>query len=393
MNPTKERALIFSFTFMAFMLGTTEYLIVGLLPNVANSLKITLALAGSLVSGFAIAYAIGAPIVMTAVSRLPKRSSILSLMVLIILFNLLCAVSPSFGVLLFIRMITGIMCGVAISLAISLSSDVISSENRGKAISYILSGFAISNVLGVPLGNLVGQYFEWPAAFVLVAILGLVAFILNFIYVPRHYTKTNISLQDQVGLLKNGRVILAFLIPVLGISAIFVIYTYITPILEDIMHISKESVSIVLLVYGIAAIVSSWLGGKVATGNAIGKLRFVFIIQAIIFASFSLTASLPVLGLLSLFLIGGVSYILNTTTQLYLIDLAARYSPKAKDLAASLNASAANFGIAIGAAIGGFVADNIGLIHLPWVASILSLGACVLTAWSYHLDTFSKKVI
>ncbi|AJY74383.1 MFS transporter [Paenibacillus beijingensis] len=392
MSSKRENALIFSFTFMAFVLGTTEYVIVGLLSEVSESFGITVAKAGALVSGFAIAYAIGTPVVMAAASRFPKRGAILTAIGLVLLFNLFSALSPTYGLLLFTRIITAVVCGFAVSQAISVASDAVSIGKRGGAISSILGGFAIANVLGVPIGTYVGQHFEWPAAFVLTALMALIALFLNYIYIPRQLPKAGkISLKDQVGLLTNGRIILAFLIPVLGIGAVFEIYTYITPLLSDVMHVPQRYISWILLVYGLASIVSNWLGGKAAAGNAVSKMRFVLLAQAIVFALFSLTAPIPVLGLICLVLVAGVSYMLNAAAQLYLIDLANRYFPGAKDLAASLLPSAANIGIAGGAAIGGAAAEQAGLIHLPWIAGVMALTACGIAVISCRLDVRSRS--
>lgn len=391
MKAINERALIISFTFMAFVLGTTEYIIVGLLTEISVSLGITLATAGSLVSGFAIAYAIGTPILVTVFSRFSKKNTILTAIVLIILFNLLSSMSGSFPVLMITRILTAVLCGLAISLSISVASNVITPANRGKAISYILGGFAIANVFGVPIGTFVGQHLEWPAAFILTAVTGAVSLVLNWMYVPQQLAQKAGPLREQLRILANGRILLAFMIPVLGVGAIFCIYTYVTPILEEIMGVPSTSVSWVLLVYGLATIASNWMGGKVATGNAIGKLRVVLLIQALIYATFSLTAPVPVLGMISLIMIGSVSYMLNATSQLYLIDLAVEYSPSARDFASSLSPVAANIGIAWGAALGGVVVENAGLIHLPWVAGIVALAALGVTALSYRLKMQSEK--
>lgn len=143
MTTVNERGLVFSFTFMAFLLGTTEYIIVGLLSEIAESLQITLAVAGSLVSGFAIAYAVGTPILMTIASRLPKKKTIQGTIVLIILFNLFSAGSDTFGLLMFTRIATAVLCGLAISLSLSAVSEVVAPVNQGSSVSYILGDLAL----------------------------------------------------------------------------------------------------------------------------------------------------------------------------------------------------------------------------------------------------------
>lgn len=158
MKTTRQNALIFSFTFMAFILGTTEYIIVGLLSEISSSLGVTLATAGGLVSGFAISYAIGTPIMMSLCSRVPKRITILVSLVLILLLNLWSAVTGTYSMLLVTRIVTAILCGFVLSVAITVANEAVDQEKRGKAIATILSGFAIANVFGVPIGTFVGQF-------------------------------------------------------------------------------------------------------------------------------------------------------------------------------------------------------------------------------------------
>lgn len=391
-SSSRQNALVLSFTVMAFILGTTEYIIVGLLSEISGSLGVTLATAGALVSGFAISYAIGTPVMMALCSRFPKRITILVSLVSILLLNLWSAAAGSYGMLLVTRIITAVLCGFVLSVAITVASETVDSKKRGKAIATILSGFAIANVLGVPIGTIVGQHFTWHAAFILNGILAGLAIVLNYLFIPRGLPKpVPSSLKDQIGLLTNGRIILAFLIPVMGVGAVFVMYTYITPILEQIMNIPKSSVSGVLFVYGIATIISNWIGGKVATGNAVGKLRIVFLIQALVYVAFSLTAPISIAGMFVLILLAGMSSIVSAPAQLYLIDLASRFAPKTKDLAASLNPVASNLGIAGGSAIGGLVAQYGGLLSLPVASAILAMMALVVAAICFSLDHRQDK--
>lgn len=385
MRTMNERGIVFAFTFMAILLGTTEYIIVGLLSEIAASLRITLAVAGSLVSGFAIAYAVGTPILMTLVSRLPKKLTILGTIALIIVFNLFSAVSDTYGLLLFTRIATAVLCGLAISLSLSAVSEVVAPANQGKAVSYILGGFGIANVLGVPIGTFVGQHFEWQAAFVLTALMGAAALVLNAIVIPNNLSNTKGSLKEQLSLLTNGRIVLAFMIPMLGTAAVFSIYTYIRPLMDKVMDVPAASTSWILLVYGLATIFSTWIGGRVASGNALGRLRIVFLIQTAVYVLFFFAAPVPVLGLIFLLLSACVSNILNVTAQLYLIELSVEHSPASRDFAASLNPVAANTGIAGGSAIGGLVVGAGGLSSLPWTAAVIALAAFAVTAISYRL--------
>lgn len=386
MSTKQENALIFAFTYMAFILGTTEYAIVGLLPEIGLDLNVSLATSGILVSGFAIAYAIGTPLILGAVNNMYKRPIILTALFLLSVLNLVSWWVSSFAVLLLLRIGIAVLCGLTLSLAVSVCNDFIRHERRGNAVSLIIGGFSIANVLGVPIGTLIGHHYKWSDAFVFVAAMGLLALLLIIYCLPKHTLPIQSSLKNQVRLFVHPRITLAFFIPVIGISSIFAIYTYITPILEQVLHVSKNQVSLYLLLYGAATIVSNIIGGQVASGNSIPKVKNVLLILSGIYLFFGLTISLPVLGITGLLMIGVVSYSINAPTQLYLIDLTSRLLPEAKDFSASLMPIAANIGIAAGSFIGGLVVDYGSLSALPWISLALGLAACALTALSYHLD-------
>lgn len=387
----KEKGLIFAFTFMAFILGTTEYVIVGLLSEIAGEFGVTLATAGILISGFALAYAIGTPLILSVLGHLPKRFLLLTGITLIIIVNILSAFSMSFEFLMGTRVVTAILCGLSLSLAISVASDYVEKARRGRAISYILGGFTIANVFGVPIGTFVGQHFDWPATFILVSILGSIALLLNWMYIPRGIPVVNVSAKEQFVLLTNYRILLAFFIPAMGTAAIFTVFTYITPLMGKVMQLPSSWFSTVLFAYGLVTIVSNLIGGRIASGDYVGKLRIVFILQAVIFIIYGVTAAMPVIGLISLVLIALMSYILNASTQLYLIDLAFTFVPRAKDFATSLMPVANNLGIAIGSFVGGMMIDMGGLTTLPWASAGFTLIALVITVISHRLDRKQKE--
>ncbi|ACT00004.1 MFS transporter [Paenibacillus sp. JDR-2] len=387
----KENLLIFTFTLLAFILGTTEYVIVGLLTPIASSLGVSVAQTGIMVSGFAIAYAAGTPFVMMAAGYFTKRRALLLGASLVVLFTMGSALSFSYPVLFLTRMATAIFCGLSISLAVSICSDYVSPERRGLALSYIIGGFTIANVLGVPIGTFVGLHFEWPAAFWLVAACGIISILLLYRIVPRNLPAVQSSLKNQVRLMRNPRVLLAFFIPIIGVAAIFVIYTYINPLMLEVMHISEGRTSTILLVYGAVTIVSNILGGKIASGTYMAKLKTLFLVHAVVYVIFGFTLSFTWLGIVSLMAIALISFSINAACQLYFIHLTEQYVPEAKDFASSLLPISANIGIAVGSSVGAFVTDHYGLRYLPWAAAVLALLAFAATAYSYNLDRSAEK--
>lgn len=373
MNQRRENLLIFAFTFVAFILGTTEYVIVGLLKEVGTALGISLSTAGALVSGFAIAYAIGTPVAVAAFNRFPRKMLIMSGFTVVLISNVLIGLFPSYGYVFTIRIISAVACGFTISLSMSVVSDVVSYARRGTAVAWILGGFSIANVLGVPLGILVGQHVSWSTAFVLTSGLALIPLALMIVAIPRQMVTANGSIQEQIRIFVNRRVWLAFLIPIFGVSSIFVMYTYITPLIEQEMGFPRAWISALLLIYGAITLISNWVGAKVAAGAILSNLKKLFIVQTVMFSALAIALPISWLALLCLYLIACIAFAMNAGVQLFLIDTATTVEPSAQNFAATLMPVAANIGIAVGSALGAIVIDTQGLRGLPWAAAVLAV--------------------
>ncbi|WP_445002192.1 MFS transporter [Exiguobacterium alkaliphilum] len=378
--------LILSLALLTFVLGTSEFVIVGILPDIADGLSISIATAGTLVSAFAITFAIGTPLTMSFTSHLPKRKLMLTLTALFILFNLFSSLAPTYGILLVLRMLTAVVTGVLISLAMLVASESVPTGKRGIAISFIFGGFTMANVFGVPLGTFIGQRSGWKTTFILTTVLGVVAFLAVYRVVPSQLTSVRTSIADQLRLLTNPRILIAFFIPAFGFGATYVVYTYLVPILKGVLGVPVAWVSPILLAYGFISIFSNMAAGKIASHNPIGRLRFVFLIQAFVLAALYVTTSNVTLGLLNIALMSFMAILLTTSTQLYLIDLAEKFNPDAKGLASSLMPVASNVGIGFGSALGGLVYANTPVMTLALVGGAVALLTALLTTVSYTLD-------
>ncbi|WP_411551564.1 MFS transporter [Paenibacillus lautus] len=386
MTRLRESIFIIAFTFAAFVLGTTEYVIVGLLKDISATLSISLAAAGVLVSCFAIAYALGTPFAVTLLGRIPRHVTILSAYIAVLVFNYLTIFATTYPVMLFIRIITAILCGLTLSLAIAATSEHMSASRRAGAVAWIIGGFSIANVLGVPVGTQIGQMAGWQTAFIVTSLVGIIPLAFMLAVMPKSNTISVSSMKQQFALFKNQRIRLAFFIPVFGVGSVFIVYTYITPLLENVLGIPQQWISTVLLAYGAFTILSNWLGAKVAQCNSRVKLKVIFTIQAMIMTALALTLSLPWMALASLMLVACFSFALSTAVQLYLIDLADESSPGSKDFASTLMPVASNMGIALGSLLGSLVVDSIGLAYLPWAAVAFAIGAFVITSRCHQLD-------
>ncbi|WP_214804887.1 MULTISPECIES: MFS transporter [unclassified Exiguobacterium] len=382
--------LIATLSLLTFVLGTSEFVIVGILSEIASALGITIAKAGTLVSAFAIAFAIGTPFTMSITGRFERRKLMLSLIFVWVVLNFCSSIADTYSLLLATRIVTAVLTGVLISLAMVVASDSVPVAKRGVAVSFIFGGFTLANVFGVPIGTFIGQHAGFEATFWLTTGLGLLAFLAVFKVVPRQQATATSSVKDQLRLLANPRIMIAFFIPSFGFGATYVVYTYLVPILELELELPRGWISPILLAYGVVSIFSNILAGKIASHNPIGRLRFVFVVQAFVLAALYVTTSSVTLGLINIALMSLMSILLTTSTQIYLIDLAEKFNPEAKGLAASLMPVASNVGIAFGSALGGLVYASGPMMNTALVGGLVALLAALLTAISFRLDRRSS---
>lgn len=371
----------------AFGIGTTEFVIVGLLSTVAQDLKITITLAGLLVSGYALGVAFGAPIITAATSRMSRKTLLVSLMIVFIAGNSVASVSPNFGLLLTARIITAFSHGVFFSIGSTIAADLVPEDKRASAIAIMFTGLTVATITGVPLGTYVGQLFGWRATFIGVALLGVIALISTLLLVPNKLKEAApVSIREQIKLITNKRLILAFSITALGYGGTFVTFTFLSPILEKLTGYTPNGVSIILLIYGIAIAAGNTIGGKAADKNPLKALFWMFIVQAVVLFILTFTAQIKVLGTITVIMMGLFAFMNVPGLQVYVVQLAEKFVPSAVNVASAINIAAFNIGIAIGAFVGGIVVDYLGLGSTPWVGAVMVLGAVILTAISRSLD-------
>jgi DHA1 family inner membrane transport protein len=371
----------------AFGIGTTEFVIVGLLPIVANDFGVSITLAGLLVSGYALGVAFGAPILTAATSRMSRKSLLMWIMIVFILGNTSAALAPTFGILLAGRIVSAFAHGVFFSIGSTIAADLVTEDKRASAIAIMFTGLTVATVTGVPLGTFVGQLFGWRETFWGVAGLGIIGLMATSLLIPGNLKKAApASIKDQIRLITHGRLLLAFAITALGYGGTFVTFTFLAPILEEITGFSSHTVSVLLLVYGIAIAIGNTIGGKAANQNPIQALFRMFIVQAVVLLIFTFTAPFKVTAVITLFAMGLLAFMNVPGLQLYVVQLAERFVPSAVDVASAVNIAAFNLGIAIGAFVGGLVVDSMGLIHTPWIGAMMVGGAVLLTLWSGKMD-------
>ncbi|MFC0524824.1 MFS transporter [Pontibacillus salicampi] len=376
----------------AFGIGTTEFVPVGLLSSISDDLTISITLAGLLVSGYAIGVAVGAPVLTALTSKMGRKNLLIALMVVFILGNGIAAISTSFSLLLVARFVTAFSHGIFFSIGSTIAASLVPEHKRASAIAFMFTGLTVATVTGVPLGTFIGQTFGWRATFAGVALLGVIGIIASAILVPKNLEESPpAKFSDQLKILKNGRIMLAFLITALGYGGTFVAFTYLAPLLEEVTGFKPGFVSIILVFYGLAVAIGNTIGGKAANQNPIKALFWMFVFQAIVL--FVLTFAIPfkVVGVIAIFFMGLFAFMNVPTLQIIVVNLAEKYVPSAVNVASALNIAAFNVGIAIGSFVGGLIVDSIGLIHTPWIGGVMVVGAVLLTAWLRRMETANRK--
>ncbi|MCH1624461.1 MFS transporter [Ferdinandcohnia quinoae] len=387
LNKKQSTFALLALAVSAFAIGTTEFISVGLLPLIANDLSVPVTTAGLTVSLYALGVTFGAPILTSLTSRMSRKTLLLWIMIVFIIGNTLAAISTTIGLLLVARVVSAFSHGVFMSIGSTIAADLVPENRRASAISIMFTGLTVATVTGVPFGTFIGQQLGWRTAFITIVIIGVIALIANSILVPSHLRKgTKTSFRDQVKLVTNSRLLLLFIITALGYGGTFVVFTFLSPLLQDITGFKEGTVAIILLAYGIAIAIGNMIGGKLSNQNPIGALFYMFIVQAVVLFILMFTAPFKIAGLITILLMGLFAFMNVPGLQVYVVMLAERFVPSAVDVASAINIAAFNAGIAIGSYLGGLITDSIGLIHTSWIGALMVLVAAILTGFSRALE-------
>lgn len=364
---------------LSFMLGMSEFIVVGILPDIAAGLKVSEVTVGNLVSLFAFVYAPVTPLGSALSARFPRFATHLTLVGVFLVGNVLCAFAPNYGVLVVARILIALVSGTLVAIAMTYAPDVTTEQYRTKFIAWVFSGFSIASVVGVPVGTWVANTFGWRWAFHLVNVLTVALIVLMVMVLPRNSRIVKIGFLPQFRLFFDRRIQLGVLAVVFGAAATYVFYTYLTPIMRDEVHVPEQYLSVGLVIFGAACLWSNLYGGKLADrGRGVEPLthiRPIYCAHAVLMASLIVTHWVPVYGALLLVVLGMFMYLQNSASQVLYMDVAAQSHPGSLNLAASLNSMSFNIGIAVGSAVGGLVNTHLGLMWLGPVGAIFLLCA------------------
>jgi len=372
----------------SFAIGTTEFVAMGLLPDIASSLGITEPIAGHVISAYALGVVVGAPVIASLTAHLPRKTLLLGLIALFTLGNLASVLAPSYETLMAARFVSGIPHGAFFGVAALVAAHLMGPKNRAKAVAHVMSGLTVATVLGVPLASFLGQHFGWRSAFSLVVVIGIVTLVAIWHWLPDLKSMHVTSALTELSALRRPQVWLALVLGMVGFGGMFAVYTYVATTLTDVSGLSRGLVPLGLMTFGIGMVVGNLVGGKIADISVVKALYASLISLGAMLALFVWLVHNPWTALLGLFLIGASGSAIGPALQTRLMDVA----HGAQTLAAALNHSALNIANAAGAWIGGLViAAGYGYTAPAGAGALLAVAGLVVLTISVLLQRWTER--
>lgn len=370
---------LFALAVSAFAIGTTEFVIVGLIPEMARDLSVSIPTAGLLVSLYALAITLGAPTVTALTGKLSRRQLAIGLMVIFTIGNLIAAFAPGYAALLAGRIVTGIAHGVFFSIGTTVATSLVDRSKSAQAVSLMFAGLTVAMVVGVPFGSFVGQNLGWRAPFLAVAALGAISVVGLMIWLPKVIPHTPpAGLFSQLALLGKPRLLAMYLVTVFGFGGSFIVFTYLSPLMTEVTHVNEATVSLALMLFGVATVIGNLLGGRLADRLGTRRaLQSALVGLAFSLAALSLTTNHVAPMFANLFAWGIFAFAISPIVQAGVVGTAEVEAPDAVGTASGFNIAAFNLGIAAASFIGGILVAGPGLLATPWaalVATLIALG-------------------
>ncbi|MBX8487892.1 MFS transporter [Pseudomonas cichorii] len=365
----------------AFAIGTTEFVIMGLLPNVAADLGVSIPGAGWLVTGYALGVAIGAPFMALATAKLPRKAALVTLMGIFIIGNLLCALASDYDVLMFARVVTALCHGAFFGIGSVVAAGLVPANRRASAVALMFTGLTLANVLGVPLGTALGQYAGWRSTFWAVTVIGVIAFIGLVRFLPGNREEEKLDMRAELAALKGAGIWLSLSMTAMFSASVFTLFTYVAPLLGEVTGVSPNGVTWTLLLIGLGLTAGNVLGGKLADRSIATTLIGVFIAMAVVSTVLSWSSAALIPAEITLFLWAVAAFAAVPALQVNVVT----FGKAAPNLVSTLNIGAFNVGNALGAWVGGSViAHGLGLTSVPLAAAVLAVLALLITLITFR---------
>jgi MFS transporter, DHA1 family, inner membrane transport protein len=380
---------ILALAIASFCIGTTEFVIMGLLPEVAADLGVSIPNAGLLVTGYALGVVIGAPIIAIATASLPRKPVLTGLAMLFVIGNLFCAVAPNYWMLMMARVVTAFGHGAFFGIGSVVAANLVPRHKRASAIALMFAGLTLANILGVPAGTALGEAFGWRATFFAVVAIGIAAVIAIAVLVPANKDEQKGgAILSEIKVLGKLQVWLAMLISALASAGLFAVFTYIKPILTDVSGIPTSTVTWVLLLFGAGMTVGNIVGGKLADWKLMPTVIGTLVALMFTHALLAEVSGNAIAAVAVIFLWGVLTFVIVPPLQMRVVETA----DEAPNLAATLNQGAFNVGNASGAWIGGAALTlGVSYQYLPYVGSALAVVGLLVALWSLLLDRKARR--
>ncbi|MEU2953345.1 MFS transporter [Streptomyces xanthochromogenes] len=367
----------------AFGIGTTEFVIMGLLPEVAGTFDVSIPTAGYLVSGYAVGVMLGAPLMTVLGTKITRKRMLMLLMGFFIAGNVLSALAPAFELMLAGRIVASLAHGAFFGIGSVVAADLVAPEKKAGAIAMMFTGLTVANVVGVPAGTLIGQQVGWRATFFVVASLGVLGLLGVAKLVPDMPKAQGVRLRHEIAAFRNVQVLLAMAMTVLGFGGVFAAITYITPMMTNVAGYADTSVTWLLVLFGLGMVTGNLIGGRFADRALMPMLYVALSGLAVVLALFTMAAHDKLASAVMVFLIGALGFATVPPLQKRVLDQAAG----APTLASAVNIGAFNLGNALSAWLGGIViAAGLGYTAPNWVGAALAASALVLAFVSSALE-------
>lgn len=366
---------LFILALSAFAIGTTEFVILGLLPDVARNLLVSIPSAGWLITGYALGVAIGAPIMALATAALPRKRALLILMAIFIFGNLLCAIATGYGFLMVARIITALCHGAFFGIGSVAAASLVAPQRQAQAVALMFTGLTLANVLGVPLGTALGQFAGWRSTFYAVAVLGVIAFIGLLWVLPSNKNQQKPDLRRELQQMRSVSIWIALATTVLFSAAMFTLFSYVAPLLEDVSGVSPRGVTWTLFLIGLGLTIGNYIGGQLADWRLGTALVGIFGAMTVTTATVYWTSASLIPVEINLFLWAIAGFAAVPALQINVMQ----FGKDAPNLASTFNIAAFNLGNALGAWTGGLViSGGYGLQTVPIAAAALALATLLL---------------
>ena len=386
--PSVRWLAVFALAIGGFAIGTTEFVAMGLLPDIAASLSVTEPIAGHVISAYALGVVVGAPLIASLTARMPRKPLLLGLMAVFTLGNLASVLAPTYETLMAARFIAGVPHGAFFGVAALVATHLMGPKNRAKAVAHVMTGLTLATVLGVPMASWLGQALGWRSAFGLVVVIGAATLAALWYGLPNLRLMHVTSPLTELGALRRIQVWLALAVGMVGFGGMFAVYTYVSTTLTDVSGLSRALVPLALMMFGIGMVVGNLVGGKIADISVIKSLYATMTALGVVLALFVELVHNPWTAMLGLFLIGATGSAIGPALQTRLMDVA----HGAKTLAAALNHSALNIANATGAWVGGLVITaGLGYTAPAAAGALLAAAGLVILTISVALERVTER--